>query len=663
MELPLTTPSYRPDIDGLRAAAILSVVFYHAGLPGFSGGFTGVDIFFVISGYLIGGHIFAELVSGTFSFLRFYQRRAKRILPAFYVVLAFSTLVALVLLSPLEATSFAKMAIASILSASNLHLLRSTSYFQSANELNPLLMTWSLGVEEQFYAVIPFLLVLVNRVRSGFLLPTVVALSALSFALAWGELGHHPNSVFYALPYRAWELGAGVTLAAIESASKPRKAMSAGWCLVLSLAGLALMLEPIFLLTPKTPFPGPAAVPSVLGTAALIASRASWLNRKILSVSGFVYLGRVSYSWYLWHWPLLAFLRIVSGRDLPREAITVTIAISLAAAMLSYHFVEQPFRGASGAPVSLLLRYAGASLCFLAILAGLWISHGLPARYQADIPEEARTPDPCLSNYGTDKPNLSFPCYNSTDTRPAVVLWGDSHASALAPVLAEIANAQGYNFIELTRSACLPTLDQRALTATPLDPQNIEECVRFNRRTLDLIQSDQRARIVILAGRWANNFFQDSGWGKDGGSDVSRVNAKRNELTTSLGLVVEGIQGEGKRVILIDDVPNFNFDPALVFLNSRMPLRHSLAAWLGFEEEPLGFAPDGHFTEDKISSSILTQIRQMSADIEVVDPKVMLCNGNLCAYMIDNQLLYSDNQHLTAAGARYALSKFHLPRL
>jgi peptidoglycan/LPS O-acetylase OafA/YrhL len=659
----LTTASYRPDIDGLRAVAILSVVLYHAGLPWFSGGFTGVDIFFVISGYLIGGHIFAELAFGDFSFLRFYQRRAKRILPAFYVVLAFSTMVAFVLLSPVEVTSFAKMAIASILSASNIHLLRSTNYFQSANELNPLLMTWSLGVEEQFYAVIPLLLVLLSRFRRGLLLPSVAALSALSFALAWLELGSHPNPVFYALPYRAWEIGAGVTLAAVESAWKMRRAMSVDWRLALSPLGLVLMLGPVFLLTSKTPFPGPGAVPSVLGTAVLIASPGSWINRKILSIPGLVYLGRISYSWYLWHWPLLAFLRIVSGSYLPPEVIAVSIALSLGAAMLSYHFVEQPFRRASGAPVPLLLKYAGASVCFFGILVGLWISHGLPARYQAGVPEETRNPDPCMSDYGTDKPNMAFPCYSATDPRPAVVLWGDSHASALAPVLTEIANGQGYSFIELTRSSCLPTLDRRALTATPLDPQNIEECVRFNRRTLDLIQSDQRIRIVILAGRWANNFFQDSGWGKEARYDASRINLNRNVLTTSLELLVDGIRGDRKRVILIDDVPNFNFDPVLVFRTSRMPLRHRLAAWLGFEKEPFGFAPDGHFTEDNISSSILTQVRQIGSDIEVVDPKSTLCNGNLCAYIIGNQLLYSDDQHLTAAGARYALSNFHLPRL
>jgi len=152
--------NYRPDIDGLRAVAILSVVLYHAGMPLLSGGFTGVDIFFVISGYLIGGHIFSELISGTFSFLRFYQRRAKRILPAFYVVVSFSFLAAIVLLSPLEASLFAKMAITSIFSVSNIYLLWSFNYFQSASELNPLLMTWSLGVEEQFYAIIPLLMVL-----------------------------------------------------------------------------------------------------------------------------------------------------------------------------------------------------------------------------------------------------------------------------------------------------------------------------------------------------------------------------------------------------------------------------------------------------------------------------------------------------------------------
>ena len=212
--------SYRPDIDGIRAIAILSVVLYHAGVSKIPGGFTGVDIFFVISGYLIGGHIYSDLLTGSFSYLYFYRLRAKRILPAFYAMLAFAIMAALVLLSPFETWEFSKSAIAATLSASNIYFWRHTNYFDTQNVFNPLLMTWSLGVEEQFYTVIPVLLVLLARIRRNLILPAVLTICVLSFLLSWRELGSHPFAVFYLLGTRAWELGVGVALAIAEIKKK-----------------------------------------------------------------------------------------------------------------------------------------------------------------------------------------------------------------------------------------------------------------------------------------------------------------------------------------------------------------------------------------------------------------------------------------------------------
>ena len=195
--------AYRPDIDGLRALAILSVVFYHAGIHQLPGGFLGVDIFFVISGYLIGGHIHAELRAGSFSFLRFYPRRAKRILPALYAVLAFTLLAALLLLSPAETAQLARDACAATLSASNILFWGTANYFAGKSELNPLLMTWSLGVEEQFYAAVPLFMVLLARTRRPWILPATIAVCIVSFIFAAVCAPHYPILVFYLLPARA----------------------------------------------------------------------------------------------------------------------------------------------------------------------------------------------------------------------------------------------------------------------------------------------------------------------------------------------------------------------------------------------------------------------------------------------------------------------------
>jgi peptidoglycan/LPS O-acetylase OafA/YrhL len=332
---------YRLDIDGLRSIAILSVVLFHAGISRFSGGFTGVDIFFVISGYLIGGHIFSEIHSNTFSFLRFYQRRAKRILPAFYLVLAFILLAALVLMSPYEAHQVGYNAIAATLSGTNILLWKINGYFDTTTRVNPLLMTWSLGVEEQFYAVIPVLMIVLARIRKNWMLPTVLCACLVSLLISQLELASHARFVFYMLPARAWELGAGVALAVFEL-SRKRITLTKQTILIVSLSGLTLMLVPVFLLSEHTPFPGVAALPSVLGTVLLLATPASWINRRLLSMAPFVFIGRVSYSWYLWHWPMLALMRLLhagSTNELSIRDALLTVAAAFCLSVVSYYWL------------------------------------------------------------------------------------------------------------------------------------------------------------------------------------------------------------------------------------------------------------------------------------------------------------------------------------
>ncbi|MGA3069632.1 MAG: acyltransferase family protein, partial [Terracidiphilus sp.] len=615
--------AYRPDIDGLRALAILSVVLCHANVPGITGGFTGVDIFFVISGYLIGGHIYAELRAGCFSYLSFYRRRAKRILPAYFAVLAFILLVALVLLSPLEAAQTARSAFAATLSASNVLFWATANYFAAKTELNPVLMTWSLGVEEQFYAVIPLLMVLLARIRRNWLLPAVLATCALSFVFAWSLLGRYPMMVFYTLPARAWELGAGVALAAAELNRKRRPLPRPGaptqepshpsrkdkdaarverpshsttrrgaLAELASLGGLAMMLAPVFLLTPATPFPGPAALPSVLGTAMLIAVPASWINRRLLSLRPLVFIGKVSYSWYLWHWPLLALVRILYDGTPTVAASLLTVAAALAVAALSYYWIEQPFRRSTRPPIPLLVRYAAVSLVLLAAWATIWLGHGLPWRFPALAKMEAAgqtlKADPCLAGE-TDQPNLTLACYDASAARPSVALWGDSHAAALAPALRSAANAQGYGFVELEKNSCTPLTG--ATHYIPRLPLLAAACLRFNCTTLGLLEDDRRIRVVILAAAWAAPLYRTwmDGWLS---ADVAREpqvpspEATRRLYLESLTTSIRALEDAGKQVIVLEDTPNFDFDPMLKVRTARIPARRALARWLGIQGDP-----------------------------------------------------------------------------
>lgn len=659
---------YRPDLDGVRALAILSVVLYHAGLPHLTGGFTGVDIFFVLSGYLIGGHIYSELRGGTFSFARFYQRRAKRILPAFFAVLAFTLAAAMVLLSPAEATDLGRSALAATLSASNILFWGTTNYFASKSSVNPMLMTWSLGVEEQFYAVIPLLMVWLARLRRTLILPAVLVVCALSFALASAELGRHPMFVFYLLPARAWELGTGVALALAEQDRKGSLSPTS-WAQSAGLAGFVLVLAPMFLLDAQTPFPGPAALPTVFGTVLLISATSSWINRHALSFKPLVFAGRVSYSLYLWHWPMLALLHIVYGGEVPRVSRFAAIAIAFAAAVLSYFFVEQPFRQSHRAPGAPLLRYAAPCGCAALLCATVWLSHGVPQR----SPELARmekagaglADDPCLAGYGVDRPNLSTPCIQQS-APPQVALWGDSHSAALAPGLRAAASAQGYGFVQLGKASCAP-LDG-ATHVSPRIPLLAAECERFNQRVLDFIRADAKIRLVILNADWAGYLYRD--W-QDGWLSASVVQAQEvpsegaasGIFSASLSATIRALGATGKQVVVARDVPGFVVDPLWRVRTRRIPARRALAAWFGIRDAvDSGSALPAADPHIALANSLLEGAVGASPGATLVEFNSTLCEGDGgCAYRSGDVMLYIDSNHLSAAGAVYAVRGIRLP--
>jgi peptidoglycan/LPS O-acetylase OafA/YrhL len=701
---------YRPDIDGLRAIAILAVVLHHAGVPVITGGFTGVDIFFVISGYLIGGQIYAEIRDGSFTYLLFYQRRARRILPAFYAVLLFTFAAGLILLSPNELRFLARDAFAATLSASNISFWRLNNYFDPRNNLRPLLMTWSLGIEEQFYLVIPLFMALLARLRHRLVLPAIVIVCALSLLLAAHDVGFAPNQAFYRLSDRAWELGFGVALAVFELDRRPLR-LPAPLTNLAAFAGLVLLLAPFFLLTPQTPFPGLAALPSVLGTAILIALPASFVNRSLLALAPLVFIGRVSYSWYLWHWPLLSFLHSATVDALPIPAALLAVSLAFILAVLSWRFIEQPFRHSATPPAPLLRRYAAASLALLAVCAALYVSRGLPQRYSdlaaIEAPTLALEADPCLAS-GQDKPNLSPACYPGAAADPApnfapqssIAIWGDSHAAALAPGLRSLALQRGYQLAEFAKNSCTPLIGATHLI--PRLPGLVGQCRRFNRATFSLIQSDPRIRIVVLAASWSAPFMRTSldGWLApdpalllnpdstlaspssaepiassrpalssllDSSSLVPTAEANLRLYRSALDATVHALQATGKQVILVQDMPSFPVDPPVLVRTANIPARRALA---------FALAPSGHInTRELIDPGFLPPesspaisasvdlIRQASErlDVQLFDPKPALCpTPTQCAYRDGDTLLFNDSTHVSAAGATRALADFPL---
>lgn len=669
--------AYRPDLDGLRALAILSVVLYHAGVPRLSGGFTGVDIFFVLSGYLIGGHIYAELQSGTFSFRSFYRRRARRILPAFFAAILFTLAAAMVLLSPVEAADLGRSSLAATLSASNVLFWGTTNYFTAKGSLNPMLMTWSLGVEEQFYAVVPLLMAWLARVRFNLMLPVALAVSLLSFAFAWAALGSHPMFVFYLLPARAWELGVGVALAVAEAKHNTRNAPlisvnSATLPLAANVAGItgmALMLAPQFVWNASSPFPGPAAVPSVLGAVLVIAARTGFINRYVLSLRPLVFLGKVSYSFYLWHWPMLAYLHILYAGEPPRTGRYAVIALSFSAAVLSYYFVEQPFRRGSALPSPVLRRYSIALAATAILCAAVWLSHGIPQRFPAlaamEHTSQSLQSDPCLAGYGHDSPDTSPACTDTGAASPALALWGDSHAAALSPGIRAAAHAQGYQFLELAKASCASLAG--ATHASPRLPLLAAECTHFNQRVFNLIAHNPRIRLVILNADWAGYLHRDwqDGWLS---AQTARTSAAPTEeassalFVSSLSATIAALQFSGRQVIVIKDVPSFDIDPLSRVRAQRIPARRILASWLGVRDaaDP-GFAAPVADELVNTANQLLATAVSCSSGSELLDLRPTLCSSpGQCIYRNGETLLFNDSNHLSTAGALYALRNVRL---
>lgn len=352
---------YRSEIDGLRALAVLPVILFHAGFPIFSGGFVGVDIFFVISGYLITGIIAAEMAEDRFSFQRFYARRARRILPAQYALLLVTMPIAWLVLWPMDLVEFAKALIYLALFGANLLYYKSSGYFDTSAELKPLLHTWSLSVEEQFYFIFPAILLLVWRWKKQASLTIVASLTLLSLAYAQWQVHRYPAAAFYLLPARFWEIGLG----AVISLSDPyRFTIEKRLGGVAGVSGLLLIVVAIFAFDPHTPNPSLYTLLPTLGAALILryAKSGTWAA-KVLTLRLLVGIGLISYSAYLWHQPVLAFARHITPNGLSDLLKVTLILMTFLAAWLSWRFVELPFRRQSQA--------SNGRIATLALLSGL----------------------------------------------------------------------------------------------------------------------------------------------------------------------------------------------------------------------------------------------------------------------------------------------------
>jgi peptidoglycan/LPS O-acetylase OafA/YrhL len=498
---------YRPDIDGLRAIAVVSVLAFHLKTHMFLGGYVGVDVFFVISGYLIGSIILKGIREGTFSIASFYENRVRRIAPALVGALVGTSVLAYIYFLPSELVDFSKSLLSALFSVSNFYFWKDSGYFTAPVDTKPLIHTWSLGVEEQFYLLLPIFLVLLCRYFPKRVRGAVLGVAVLSLVLSAIGAFTHPDPTFYLLPTRAWELLLGV-LIPLGLFPEIRKTASRN---AAAFTGIALIFLALMAFTQATPFPGLSALLPCFGTALVIMAGEfgdSWVSRA-LSLKPVVFVGLISYSLYLWHWPIIVFQgtqsMLISGLSV-RTSKLICIAVSFVVAILSWRFIERPFRKRHQAGLSRRTVFTMAATA-AALIAALGVttlmSRGFPGRYPANALQVASYLDYSSSAYAREgscfitsnytMKDFDFAkCLSFDSKKQNDLLLGDSHAAHLWYGLSH--TLAGTNLLQATASGCRPTIEQDVLAA--------DTCKILMRYVFSDFLPTHHIDRLIIADRW-----------------------------------------------------------------------------------------------------------------------------------------------------------------
>lgn len=621
--------NYRADIDGLRAVAVLAVVVFHAYPASLMGGFVGVDVFFVISGYLISRIILSGLAQGEFRFLHFYANRVRRIFPALALVLCVSLVVGWNMLLPAEFEQLGKHAAASAGFVQNFVLLREHGYFDVASELKPLMHLWSLAIEEQFYLVYPAVIWGAWRLRLRMWV-VIAGLALASFLANVVSIRTDATLTFFAPHTRVWELLAGALLAQWHAGRSRWVQASLNWN-VLSVLGAALILASIALLSQSVAFPGWYAVAPVLGACLMIAAGPqAWINRRVLSNRAVVWVGLISYPLYLWHWPILSFARILWPEGLTSSVTACAVALSVVLAWLTYQLVERPLRFGRRRKVA-VAGLATAVGCVGALGLGVMLNAGLVSRFPPEVRQllsikydvglDARV-GTCWLYDGLAADAFAKECFDvGNDQRaPSIVLWGDSYAARLyAGMRKEISPETGMG--QFSRNSCPPVVGL-----------GTEVCQQGTAHILQTLKKNP-PKTVILFGAW--NFY---------GTDWSA----KSTLGKGLLEAVRSLDDAGvENVVVIGPAPRWSKDlPKLVFehwARRRSPDVIPERMSLGLLDE--AFEVDAQMT-----------LLFASAQATYFSTMKSMCSEEGCIVGVSGpprRLVSWDHGHFTVEGARY----------
>jgi peptidoglycan/LPS O-acetylase OafA/YrhL len=650
--------AYRPDIDGLRAISVIGVVMFHADL-GFPGGYVGVDVFFVISGFLITSLLLDEMNAGKFTFSSFLMRRIRRILPASVVMTATTLLAGYFLLTPVSYSQLASSAIAQTLMSSNIFFWRDVGYFAESADLKPLLHTWSLSIEEQFYIFFPLALAVIHRFKRGWLPAAVLITLTLSCSLNLIGVHIKPGATFFLLPTRAWELLSGCLVALIPASQSPRRFFDEA-C---GIFGLAAIILPMLFYTKATLFPGLAATLPVLGAVLVIAA-----NRNKQTISGIalscrplVFCGLISYSVYLWHWPILAFARHVSV-DLGAGTRIVLALSSVLLGILSWRYIELPFRNSSILKLRpITYSFAILSALFLSIISiAIIATGGVKNRFSSSIQQYVEDVDWTGSEYATSTPTpIGYRLASSITPMRDFVVWGDSHALAAADLInnSAIKNELSGTAFLAQGNIPIPNLWTEADSAEEIKTRTQEVDSVF-----DYIVKN-RIRDVILIARWSamcdgynrtesEQFPERKRFAplvKDQKQKATPQSATE-ALARQLQWMISDFTNRGIRVWLVKQIPESDdcFTAKRFLIHKQFPSFN-----LPAPRSKVTLAD--HENRQRRIESVFANVN--SPLLHYLDPSASFFSDNHYLSLYSERAIYRDDDHLTKYGADYRLKK------
>jgi len=650
---------YRADIDGLRAVAVLSVLFFHAGFPAFGGGFVGVDIFFVISGYLITQILIKSIDAGNFSIADFYKRRALRILPAYTAMCLASATIAIWLLPPGPLIDFSESLLSSALFVANFYFAGQMNYFQSAAEELPLLHMWSLSVEEQFYVIWPFAILMLSMLPSPRLRLFLVGAGTLGGAIfcEWAIRNKSQTMVFFYTPFRAWELMIGA-LAAMSPVLKMNMRSST----VLSTSGVLLILGAVLFFEPRRPpFPGISALLPCLGAVLIIITGTfqSTVVHRLLSQRHIVLIGLLSYSLYLWHWPLFAFMRYLNQGQLGLVLACVLCVMSLGLAYLSWRFIETPFRktkgrgsyfGNFGTPSVL-----GASVLTILLTAitaaALFYTNGLPSRASAlaltaseALDSQHSLTEKCLRERSPENSllNLKGCVFGDLSKKPVAALWGDSHANAILPAFEKQFSGKSASFELLAMRSCTPIIGEEF--EPDYTGRAARACHAFRDLVAEYLAKSKEIDVIYVSSYWSATLnrlrdLESERSSARSGADLD-VNLDPEEIFKEMvkRRIVAPLREVEKKVVLIGQPPHFEHG------GGRCLARKA------FLNEPLSDC-DQSLAEYMASVGKVNGLLREIEGASFIDLEQIFCDSLKCSPYPENTFAFRDEHHLSVSGA------------